>query len=89
MVGDVVGVVFVFLRSVFVHETRQVEARTKFAQHRLEPAYVAVRFNDRPADCVCNAVGFRNRPVQKRDTIVAFKVCGVGQDQVGVGDHFR
>ena len=59
------------------------------AEHGLKAAHVSVRFDHRPADRVGGGVGLGDRAVQQRDAVVPFKVGGVGQDQVGVGDHFR
>ena len=88
VVGDVVGVVLVFLAAVLVHETGQVQARAKFTQHRLEAAHIAVGFDHWPADRICHAVRLADRAVEQRDTVVPFQICRVGQHQIGIGHHF-
>ncbi|KUP94251.1 hypothetical protein TRIHO_08640 [Tritonibacter horizontis] len=88
VVDDVIGVVLVFRAAVCVGEAGQLHAVGKIDQHRLKPAHVAIRRHHRPADRIRRAVRLADRAIQQRDAVVPLQIGGVGQDQVGIGDHF-
>ena len=87
VVDDVIGVVLELGAAILVHHAGQAQPRAQIQQHRLKATHIAVRVHHRPADAVPCCTGFRDRPVQQADAIVAFQIGGVGQDQVGVGHH--
>ena len=89
MVGDVIGIVAIERRAVLGDEVRQAQTPGKVHQHRLKPAHVAVGRRDRPADRIGGMVGLADRPVKQANTVVAFQIGRVRQDQVGIGHHFR
>ena len=90
VVDDVVRVAArIARRAVVGDEARQLEPRAEIEQHALERAHVAVGRDHRLADRVRRRVGGGDRPVEQRDAVPALQIGGVGQDQVGVGDHLR
>lgn len=78
VVDDIVAVVGVFLAAVLVDKAGQAEFRAKFAQHGLEPAHIAVRFDHWPADRVGGGIGFADGTVEQRNAVVPFEICRVG-----------
>ena len=89
MVDHVVGIVLEGRGPILGDKAGQAQPRAQLHQNRLEPAHVAVWLDHRPADAVGDRVGLADRPVEQRNAVVALKVGGVGQHQIGEGDHLR
>ena len=67
----------------------QAEPRAEIEQHGLERPHIAVGLDDRLADGIGRAIGFRDRPVEQRDAVPALEIGRVGQDEIGIVHHLR
>ena len=63
--GDVVGVVFVFLGAILVHEPRQAKFCPQIAERRLKAAHIAVGLHHGPTDRIGGGVGLADRAVEQ------------------------
>ena len=88
VVGDIIGIAArIFGRAVLMRQARQTEADTEIDQHFLERPHVPVRCHDRLADRVRRPVSVADRAVQQGNAVPALQICGVRQDQIGIGHH--
>ena len=89
--GHVVGVVAIKRRALGIDHAGELQPRAEVEQHRLEAAHARVagagRLHHRPADRIGDQIGLADRAVEQRDGVVALQIGGVGQHQVGEGDH--
>ena len=75
--------------AVFRDEAREREPRAEVDQHVLERPHVAVGRDHGLPDRVGRAVCVADRPIEEGEAVPALQIGGVGQHQVGVGDHLR
>ena len=85
--GDVIGVISKSGRAIGCHETGQAKPCAQINQHRLKATHIAVGRDHRPADRIGRCVSLGDRAVKQADAVMALKIGGVGQDQIGIGDH--
>ena len=89
MIDDVICIIFVQRLAILVCHSWQPEASSDIKQHTLEAAHIPVWLKDWPADGIGNGISLTNRSVQKTDTVMAFKIGCIRQDEVSKSHHLR
>ena len=87
MIDDIVTIILEFWCAITVHHAGQTKPCTQIKQHRLEAAHITIRFHHRPANGIGNTVSLADRPIKQLDRVIAFEICRVRQNQIGIGNH--